>query len=475
MAKRNSLWVNIDWISVILYILLMLLGWINIYAAVYSDEHKSIFDFSQQYGKQAIWIVASLVLALGIVLVDSKIYVSFAYLFYSLIIFLLLAVLVIGTEINGAKSWLQLGGVLLQPSEFAKLATALALAKYISSYGFKMHTVKALSVIGAILLLPIGLILLQNDTGSALVFFVFVFVLYREGLTGVVLFFGFLAAFLFVLTMVFSPLETTLFLMLAAFGGSLFVMKDYKQSLRGLAIAILMYSFFWGSNVLFKLDFNSLQIVLYAAVITIFIVTIYALRRRIRNLLIIIGFLFGSILFTLSVDYVFETFLEKHQQARINELLGIESNPHGVGYHVHQSKIAIGSGGFFGKGFLNGTQTKFDFVPEQSTDFIFCTVGEEWGFVGSVVVMGLFLLLFIRLIRLAEKQRTRFSRVYGYSVACILFFHFAINIGMTIGLAPVIGIPLPFFSYGGSSLWSFTILLFVFLRLDASRFEQLGF
>lgn len=475
MAKRNSLWVNIDWVSVLLYLLLMLMGWINIYAAVYSDEHKSIFDFTQQYGKQAIWIVASLLIALAIVLVDSKIYVSFAYLFYSLIVLLLLAVLVIGTEINGAKSWIQLGGVLLQPSEFAKLATALALAKFVSSYGFKVHSVKSLAVLGAILLFPVGLIFLQNDTGSALVFSVFVFVLYREGMTGAVLFFGFLIAILFVFTMVFSPLETTLLLMLTAFAVSLFVIKDYKQSLRGLAIAVLMYSFFWGSNMLFKLDFNSLQIVLYAAVITIVIVTIYALRRRIRNLLIIVGFLFGSILFTMSVDYVFNNLLEKHHQARINELLGIESNPHGVGYHVHQSKIAIGSGGFWGKGFLNGTQTKFDFVPEQSTDFIFCTVGEEWGFVGTVTVMAVFLLLFLRLIRLAEKQRTRFSRVYGYSVACILFFHFAINIGMTIGLAPVIGIPLPFFSYGGSSLWSFTILLFVFLRLDASRFEQLGF
>lgn len=475
MAKRNNVLANLDWMTVSLYLLMMFLGWINIYAAVYNDEHQSILDFSQRYGKQAIWIVAAIIIAVGIVVIDSRVYVSFAYPIYALIILLLVSVLLFGTEIKGARSWFQVGSLALQPSEFAKLATALALSKYLSSFNFKIQSFKSLSIVALILLLPVILIFLQNDTGSAIVFFVFLLVLYREGMTGTVLFFGFLFAILFILTLVLSPLNTALILVFGAFVASLFVTRNYKESLRGLAIACLIYSLIWGTNFLLKLDIEGMNILLYSVVVSALLFSIYALRRRLKNLLLIIGFLIGSMLFILSVDYAFNTILEKHQQSRINELLGIESNPLGAGYNVNQSKIAIGSGGFFGKGFLNGTQTKFDFVPEQSTDFIFCTVGEEWGFLGTTFVIGLFLLLFTRIIRLAEKQRTKFSRIYGYCVACILFFHFAVNIGMTIGLAPVIGIPLPFFSYGGSSLWAFTILLFIFLRLDASRFEQLGY
>lgn len=475
MAKRNNVWANLDWVTVSLYLLMMFLGWLNIYAAVYNDEHQSILDLSQRYGKQAIWIFAAIIIAVGIVIVDSKFYISFAYPIYLLVIFLLVTVLLFGAEVKGARSWFQIGSFALQPSEFAKLATALALSKYLSSYGFKVHSMKSLAITGAILFVPVVLIFLQNDTGSALVFAIFVIVLYREGLTGAVLFFGLLFAVLFVLTLMLSPFKTALLLLLGAFIASLFVIKNYKDSLRGIAISALIYSLVWGVNYLLKLEIDPMWILIYAIVISVVIFIVYAIRKKIRNLFIIIGFLLVSLTFILSVDYVFNNVLEKHHRARINELLGIESNPLGAGYNVNQSKIAIGSGGFFGKGFLNGTQTKFDFVPEQSTDFIFCTVGEEWGFLGSTVVISLFLFLFIRLIRLAEKQRTKFSRIYGYSVACILFFHFAVNIGMTIGLAPVIGIPLPFFSYGGSSLWSFTILLFVFLRLDASRFEQLGY
>lgn len=475
MAKRNNVWANLDWVTVSLYLFMMFLGWVNIYAAVYNDEHQSILDLSQRYGKQAIWIFAAIVIAVGIVIVDSKFYISFAYPIYLLVIFFLVAVLLFGAEVKGARSWFQIGGFALQPSEFAKLATALALSKFISSYGFKVHTLKSLTITGVILFIPVLLIFLQNDTGSAIVFAVFVIVLYREGLTGFVLFFGLLFAVLFVLTLVLSPFKTALFLLLGAFISSLFVIKNYKDSLRGIAITSLIYSFVWGVNYLLKLEIDSMWILIYVIVISVIIYIVYAIRKKIRNLFFIIGFLLVSLTFILSVDYVFNNVLEKHHRARINELLGIESNPLGAGYNVNQSKIAIGSGGFFGKGFLNGTQTKFDFVPEQSTDFIFCTVGEEWGFLGTTLVIAIFLYLFIRLIRLAEKQRTKFSRIYGYSVACILFFHFAVNIGMTIGLAPVIGIPLPFFSYGGSSLWSFTILLFVFLRLDASRFEQLGY
>ncbi len=475
MAKRNNVWANIDWLSVVLYLIMVLLGWLNIYAAVYNNEHQSILDFSQRYGKQAIWILAAITIAVGIIIVDSKFYISFAYPIYVVVIILLIFVLLFGTEIKGARSWFQVGSFALQPSEFAKLATALALSKVLSSYGFKMHTLKSLTGIAAILLTPVALIFLQNDTGSALVFTVFIFVLYREGLPGTVLFIGFLFAFLFVLTLVLSPFQAILIMVLGTFAVSLFVIKSYKNILRGLAITGLIYSLFWGSNFLLKLDMGPMKILFYTLLPSIVIFFVYAVRKKLRNLLIILGFLVGSLVFIMSVDYVFNNVLEKHHRARINELLGIESNPLGAGYNVNQSKIAIGSGGFWGKGFLNGTQTKFDFVPEQSTDFIFCTVGEEWGFAGTTVVIGLFLFLLIRLIYLAERQRTKFSRIYGYSVACILFFHFAVNIGMTIGLAPVIGIPLPFFSYGGSSLWSFTILLFIFLRLDASRLEQLGY
>ena len=475
MARRNNVWANLDWVTVSIYLLMMFLGWINIYAAVYNDDHQNIFDFSQRYGKQAIWILASVIIAIGVVIVDSKFYVTFAYPIYAFVLLMLASVLVFGTEIKGARSWFQVGSFAIQPSEFAKLATALALSKYLSSYGFKMHSFKSLFMVGVILLLPVMFIFLQNDTGSALVFSVFVFVFYREGLTGTVLFFVFLFAILFVLTLVLSPVQTVFILVFGAFIASLFLIKNYRDSMRGLAIIILAYSLLWGVNYLLKLEFEPMNMLLFSLAVSGLIFVIYAIRKKVRYLFHIIGFFIISLFFVLSVDYVFHNVLEKHQQSRINELLGIESNPLGAGYNVNQSKIAIGSGGFWGKGFLHGTQTKFDFVPEQSTDFIFCTVGEEWGFIGSSVVICLFLILFTRLIRLAEKQRTKFSRIYGYSVACILFFHFAVNIGMTIGLAPVIGIPLPFFSYGGSSLWSFTILLFIFLRLDASRFEQLGY
>ncbi len=475
MAKRNNVWENLDWVTVSLYLLMMFLGWINIYAAVYNDEHQSILDFSQRYGMQSVWIVAAILIAICIVFIDSRIYVSFAYPIYTLVIFLLISVLLFGTEIKGARSWFQVGSFALQPSEFAKLATALCLSKYLSSFNFKMQSIKSLSIVGLILLLPVLLIFLQNDTGSAIVFSVFVLVLYREGLTGSVLFFGFLFALLFILTLIFSPLTTIVILVFAAFVASSFITRKYKESLRGFAISGLIYSLLWGTNYLLKLDVSEISILLLSLAISALIFSIYALLKKIKNLLLIIGFLIISMFYILSVDYVFDNVMEKHQQERINELLGIESNLLGAGYNVNQSKIAIGSGGFFGKGFLNGTQTKFDFVPEQSTDFIFCTVGEEWGFIGTTFVIGIFLLLFTRIIRLAEKQRTKFSRIYGYCVACILFFHFAVNIAMTVGLGPVIGIPLPFFSYGGSSLWSFTILLFIFLRLDASRFEQLGY
>jgi rod shape determining protein RodA len=475
VEKRNNVWENVDWITIGIYLAMMLIGWINIYAAVYNEEHKSIMDMTQEYGKQMMWIGAAVFIAVLMINTDSKFFVTFAFPIYIVLIIILISVLIIGSEIKGAKSWIQLGGFSIQPSEFMKMATSLAIARYISSYNFKMHSWKSLSTLAGIILLPVGLIFLQNDTGSAIVFGAFLLVLYREGLNGIVLFFTFLIVLVFILTMILDPFVTVLILTIAALIINHLLKKKWKRTAIASGIFFGIFGICWLINYLLEGSINPLFFLLLAAIITsgIFFVWAYVLHKR--SLAILIGIYLGSVMFAVSVDYVFHNVMEQHQRDRINELLGIESDILGAGYNVNQSKIAIGSGGFFGKGFLQGTQTKFDFVPEQSTDFIFCTVGEEWGFLGTMTVIGLFLGLLIRLIFLAERNRSKFSRVYGYCVAVILFFHFAVNIGMTIGLAPVIGIPLPFFSYGGSSLWSFTFLLFIFIRLDASRFEQLSF
>ncbi len=475
MEKRNNVWANVDWITISIYLAMMLIGWVNIYAAVYNQEHKSIFDMTQQYGKQLIWIFAAIFIAVLMINTDSKFFVSFSFPMYLFFILILFLVLFIGKEINGARSWIEIGNFLIQPSEFMKMATSLAIARYISSYNFKMHSYKSLLTLCGIIFIPVGLIFLQNDTGSALVFGVFLLVLYREGLNGIVLFFTFLILLVFILTMILDPLITILILTIAAFVINYLIRKKVKRNLIGIGVFTSIFGVLWLINYLLQGTVDALYFIFAAAFISSSLFFIWAMVLRKRSLAILIGIYLGCVLFSVSVDFVFHNIMEQHQRDRINELLGIQSDVHGSGYHVNQSKIAIGSGGLFGKGFLQGTQTKFNFVPEQSTDFIFCTIGEEWGFLGTATVIGLFIGLLLRLIFLAERNHSKFSRVYGYCVATILFFHFAVNIGMTIGLAPVIGIPLPFFSYGGSSLWSFTLLLFVFVRLDASRFEQLSF
>ena len=474
MPRRNSIWLNIDWITLSVYLVLVFLGWINIYAAVYNEEHHSIFDISQRYGKQLIWIGAALLIALLILLIETNFYIFFSYIFYGVLVFMLLLVLFFGTEINGAKSWFTLGGFGFQPSEFTKFATALVLARYMSTFGFKLQKFRSIITIGALIFIPVFFILLQNDTGSALVYFSFILVLYREGLSGVVLFFVTLIVLLFVLALVISNLSLSLILLGTTLLFYLIFNPRFKQFTTVLIIYLVNLILFFGVNFLFKTEFTNAQVVLASSVTGSLVVLVTSFRKKRKNYIIISLVLLGSVLFTISVDYSFNNILAPYHQARINELLGIRSDLLGAGYNVNQSKIAIGSGGLWGKGYLKGTQTKFDFVPEQSTDFIFCTVGEEWGFAGTFLVITLFLFLLMRLIWLAERQRSRFSRIYGYSVAVILFFHFVVNIGMTIGLMPVIGIPLPFFSYGGSSLWSFTILLFIFIRLDASRLEHLA-
>ena len=398
------------------------------------NEDEVWFSFSKNYGKQLIWIVASLALIWMILMLEARLFSTFAYSIYALGIAMLIGVLIFGMEIKGAKSWFVFGGISFQPSEFAKFGTALAITKYLTNLKKNAGQFKVRFQAIFILLLPVALIMLQPDTGSVLVYAAFVFVLYREGLSGKILLFGLGLALFFILALLL------------------------KQTSIDVPFGLVMQG----------------KLILIATVITICGFIYWFFNSRKRKLLVPLTIAVVMISsYVLSVDYVFDNVMSPHQQDRINELLGITFDPSGAGYNVNQSKIAIGSGGFFGKGFLQGTQTKYNFVPEQSTDFIFCTVGEEWGFIGSFVVIVAFVTLFIRLIFLAERQRSSFTRIYFYTVVSILFFHFAINIGMTIGLAPVIGIPLPFFSYGGSSLWSFTVLLFVALRLDGERMHIL--
>lgn len=407
---------GLDWLTIFQYLFMVLFGWIAIYSAVYNPDNSSIFDLSQNYGRQMMFIVIGLVLGAAILIVDAKFYGAFAYGFYALAIFLCIAVIFIGAETKGAKSWFELGGFKFQPVELAKYATALTLAKYLSSYDVSFKDFKVKMICFGIILLPMVLVLLQNDTGSALVFTAFFLVLYREGLPTWLLAGAFYLAFLFVVTLLVDEPLNVIYV------------------LGGLAAVLLV-----------------------------------VFRKNKQILLAILAALVFSIVVIKSVDFFFNEVLQEHQRARINVLFG----KGGDDYNVRQSKIAIGSGGFFGQGFLNGTQTRYDYVPEQATDFIYCTIGEEYGFLGSAGVVFMFVILMIRIVIIAERQKNRFSRIYAYSVACILFVHFTVNIGMTIGLMPIIGIPLPFFSYGGSSLLGFTILLFTLLKLDANRVNEM--
>ncbi len=420
MREQRSIFDGIDWVMVGLFLILVFMGWINIYAAVFNEEHQSILDSTQRYGKQLFFIVFAIFVGLVIMLIDGKFFSTFALPIYGLTMLLLVVVLFTARDVAGARSWIDIGAFKLQPSEFAKYATSLALASYLSTINIRMDELKTKLVATLILVIPAGLILLQNDTGSMLVFGAFALVMYREGLSGNFLLFGLAMAVLFIFALLFTPL--TMLIILGSIGLVVFLFQRRKTWKLGLSIGAV--------------------------------------------LMVLMGFVY-------SVDYIFNEVLEPHQQVRINVLLGKEDDPKGAGYNVNQSKIAIGSGGFTGKGFLKGTQTKYDFVPEQTTDFIFCTVGEEWGFLGTFVVITLFAALILRILFIAERQRSAFTRIYGYCVASIFLFHFMINIGMTIGLMPVIGIPLPFFSYGGSSLLGFTILLFTFIKLDGYRLQQL--
>jgi rod shape determining protein RodA len=411
---------KMDWITVALYATIVLLGWLNIYAVTY-DQATDVPIFSLQInsGRQLLFIAGAVVIIMGILIIDMRFYETFAYVIYGFILFLLLLVPIIGKEVGGNKAWLGIGSFGVQPSEFAKFATALAVAKLIGSVGFKMDQMRNQIFLFAMIGIPMLLILWQKDTGTALVFTVFTLVFFREGMSPLLIIMGIVAAVIFILTLLVNE-----YYLYAAIG------------------VILMSAIVLGKKKWKRIAYLSAGALLICGVIA-------------------------------SVDYVVDNVLKPHQQNRVKALINPDADPLGFGWNVTQSKIAIGSGGFTGKGFLKGTQTKFDFVPEQSTDFIFCTIGEEHGWLGSLFTMALFIGLMLRVIFLAERQKNRFARVYGYSVACIFFFHFAVNIGMTIGLFPVIGIPLPFFSYGGSGLWGFTILLFILLKLDIHRSQVL--
>ncbi|WP_394347789.1 rod shape-determining protein RodA [Pedobacter hiemivivus] len=413
--NSNRFFFNVDWITILIYVALCGIGFVNIYASIYNPEESTVFNFTTNYGKQLIFIITGLVLGLSILLLDAKFFSIFSPIIYGVTMLLLIVVLVVGRNVGGNQAWIPIGSFRLQPSELAKFGTALLLARYISSFNPKLNTLKPVLIAALIIVIPMCLIMLQPDAGSMLVFLSFMFPLYREGLPGYLL------------------------------------------------------VVFWGMVLLFILNLFLAPWVLISSILAIGGLFIYFNKKKQQRMIMIGVITFAAIGYLFIAKVIFENVLQPHQRTRIELILGLKTDPKGAGYNVNQSKIAIGSGQLTGRGFLEGTQTKYGYVPEQSTDFIFSTIGEEWGFVGCFVVIALYLFLLLRVINLAERQRSSFSRVYGYCVACIIFFHVFINIGMTIGIIPVIGIPLPFISYGGSSLWSFTVLLFIFLKLDSNR------
>jgi rod shape determining protein RodA len=480
VTRKDSLWKTLDWVTVVIYLLLIVAGWFSVCGASYDYGDRDFLDFSTRAGKQLVWIFCSFGLGFVLLMLEDRMYDVFSYVIYGSMLLLLLVTIFIAKDVKGSRSWLQLGAVSLQPAEFAKFATALALAKFMNAYQFTLRNMKSLASCVAIIVTPMLLIILQKETGSALVYLAFFLVLYREGMSGVVLFSGLCAVFYFVVNLRFAqdmlfdtPTQVgefvvMLFILVCA-GVMPWVYNKRFEPLRNIAggsLAVILLSFLVSE---FIIPFDIVWVEIACCVVVIGYLLYLFLAERQRTYLFVSLFTLCSVGFLFSSDYVFDNILEPHQQVRIKVVLGLEDDPTGAGYNVNQSKIAIGSGGLTGKGFLNGTQTKLKYVPEQDTDFIFCTIGEEQGFVGSAAVLLLYLALILRLITVSERQPNTFGRVYGYSVVSIFLFHLFINVGMVLGLTPVIGIPLPFFSYGGSSLWGFTILLFIFLRIDAGR------
>lgn len=482
MASRSiNVWKSVDKVAIVIYLILVFFGWVSIYAAGYDFDRASIFDFAERSGKQLLWIALSFVISAVILSIEARFYETYAYLIYISLILLLIATIFVAPDIKGSHSWLVLGPVSLQPAEFAKFATALALAKLFNSYNFKFTRPANFLKVVLIILLPMLLIIMQRETGSALVYLSLVLMMYREGMTGLVLFGGLCAILYFVMGIKYSdvlwcgaPLGEiwVLGIICVVMAGMVWFFAAHKEIARNLSIGYMVVAVAIAILQWVGVELPMLYLLLGVVALSVLYLLVMFFVTLAPRLLAVAAITIASVAFLFSCNYVFSSVLEPHQQMRIKVLLGMEEDLRGAGYNVNQSKIAIGSGGFWGKGFLNGTQTKLKYVPEQDTDFIFCTIGEEEGFWGSCLVIGLFTALILRIMVIAERQPRPFGRVYGYCVLSIFFLHLLVNIGMVIGLCPVIGIPLPFFSYGGSSLWGFTILLFILLRIDASRSEH---
>lgn len=465
----GKLFEGVDRWTVLLYVLIVLVGFVSITSASYDDGIASTFSFSHFYMKQLVWIGGAFAAAIIVLLIDASVYHKWAYLLYILGLLLLLSTLVVGREVNGAKAWFEFGSFRVQPVEFAKIATALALARVMSTSTFSINRSGDLFKVGLVICLPLLIIILQNDTGSGIVLASLLFVLYREGLNKWLCIPILLIAVLFIFSFLFTPMTLLVMLILVCTLSEAMMNRVWRSRIIYLASLAL------GTLVLYLAMFlitpgamDLYRCLLIITLVSLVGVAVYAFRSNLRNIFIMIGLFLLAMLFVPTTDYIFNSVLKEHQQNRILSFLGLVSDPLGTDYNVNQAKIAIGSGGWFGKGFMQGTQIKYGFVPEKHTDFIFCTVGEEWGFVGTMFVLSLFCLLVLRLMRMGERQEEPFGRIYCYCVAAFLLFHLLVNIGMTIGLMPVMGIPLPFVSYGGSSLIAFTIMLFIAVRLDAS-------
>ncbi|MBR5677850.1 MAG: rod shape-determining protein RodA [Paludibacteraceae bacterium] len=483
-SRSGNIWQNVDWITIGLFLVLVIFGWLNIYGASYTFDQTSIFDFSNRAGKQFAWMIGSVVLGIILLLIDWKTYDILAYIAYGVMLLLLLVTPFLAHDIKGSLSWISLGPISLQPAEFAKCIVALAVAKYMGRYEYKLRGWRDLIVPFALIGIPALIIMvLQKETGSALVFAAFLFVFYRQGMSGYVLWMVVAAVALFIISIRWGGVALPFgsgsvgilacMLLLTAVE-IYFICKEHKMKWQALILigsVIVVYGISLLVNIWVRVPFDWISMgVVVALVLYMIFVSLYW-RKYMLLIVAVVSLL--CIGYTQACDFVFTKVLQPHQRIRIEVLLGMKEDPAGAGYNVNQARIAIGSGRFMGKGYLKGTQTKLQFVPEQDTDFIFCTVGEEWGFVGSIGVLLVYLLFILRLIEIAERQRNNFTQIYAYAVASIFLFHLMINVGMVLGVLPVIGIPLPFFSYGGSSLWGFTLLLFVLLRLDAARTEQL--
>lgn len=468
-SRHNRIFDGVDRVTVLLYVLVVLAGCLSIVSASYEEGTADVFSFSHFYMKQIVWVGVAFVTAVVVLLLDDRFYHMLAYPAYIAGLLLLVAALVGGKEVNGAKAWFEFGSFRVQPVEFVKIATALALARVMSEYHFSITRAGDLMKVGFVIFLPLAIIVLQNDTGSGIVLGSFLFVLYREGLNKWLCIPVLLIAALFIFSFLLSPMTLLVLLILVC------TLSEAMMNGRWRSRIVFLAAVGLASGLLYLLmalavpgTMDFYHALLIVTLLSLAFVAVYAYRANLRNIFITMALFIGSMIFLPTTDYIFNSILKQHQRDRILSFLGIISDPLGTDYNVNQAKIAIGSGGFAGKGFLQGTQIKYGFVPERHTDFIFCTVGEEWGFLGTMVVLGLLCALILRLMRMGERQEEPFGRIYCYSVAAILLFHVLVNVGMTIGLMPVMGIPLPFMSYGGSSLIAFTILVFIAVRLDAS-------